>query len=457
MNEATRKTMALWRLSVLGPLCSARLEHGDLKAYLEEAAGRVYLDPDGFPVHVAARTIEEWHYVYQHRGLTGLMPRTRSDCGISRAIRVDVAELAVRAKREKPRRSIRRIIKMLERARKVRVGELSRSSVHRLLQRHQVSARPVRGPSLERRSFLPDHVGDLWMGDAMHGPLVIGRDGKLHKSYQLSQIDAASRYLPHSYFALSEDAASQEYGFEQAVLKHGVPRAYYVDLGSAYVATSLREICAELRVHLLHTAPKDCEAKGGIERYHRTWRDEVGDELPASPMTLEELNAVHWAWLGTEYHARVHDTTKRAPREHFLSEVSQLRPVPRDVDIDALFLHREKRTVRKDGTVRWGGDFLEVRSELCGKKVELRYPPLEPEALPSVFVDGRFYCNTVVLDRKANNGRVRRRVQGEGAPQVEPTGLDPLQLIQDEHYRKTRPVGAPPSPTTPHDDDEDDA
>ena len=455
MNEATRRTMALWRLSVLGPLVSARLEHGDLKSYLEEAACRVYEAPDGFPVTVAARTIEDWHYVYQHRGLSGLEPKTRSDCGFSRSIRADVADLVLRAKREKPRRSIRRIIKMLERARVVQLGELSRSSVHRLLRRNQVSARPLRGPSLERRSFLPDHVGDLWMGDAMHGPMVVGRDGKLHKSYLMSQIDAASRYLAHSYFTLSEDSGSQEYGFKQAVMKHGVPRVYYVDLGSAYIATSLREICAELRVHLIHTAPKDCEAKGGIERYHRTWRDEVGDELPSTPMTLEELNATHWAWLGTEYHARVHDTTKRAPREHFLSEVNQLRPLPRDVDIDALFLHREKRKVRKDGTVRWGGGFLEVRSELCGQVVELRYPPLEPDRLPGVFVDGRFFCDTVVLDRHANNGRVRRRIQGEGAPDVEPSGLDPLQLIQDEHYRRTRPVGAPPSRTTPDEEDDE--
>ena len=40
MNDDTRKQIALWRLAVLGPLMSARLEHGDRRAYFEEAAGR---------------------------------------------------------------------------------------------------------------------------------------------------------------------------------------------------------------------------------------------------------------------------------------------------------------------------------------------------------------------------------------------------------------------------------
>src|SRR5262249_4456483 len=158
-----------------------------------------------------------------------LYPGTRSDRGRSRAITPSVAELIVRAKREKPRRSINRIIRMLERARRVKPGELSRSSVHRLLRVAGISARPARGPAAERRSFIAEHAGDLWVGDVLHGPYVIAPDGKLRKSYLLSQIDDATRFILHSYFALSEDAEAQEYGLKQAILKYGLPRTYYVD------------------------------------------------------------------------------------------------------------------------------------------------------------------------------------------------------------------------------------
>jgi transposase InsO family protein len=311
--------------------------------------------------------------------------------------------------------------------------------VHRLLAARGLSARPVRGPAAERRSFLVEHAGDLWLGDALHGPLVVAPDGRVRKSYLLSLLDGATRYVVHSAFALAESAGAHEAVFQQALRKGGRPRTYYVDLGAAYIARSLRAICAELAIHLLHTAPQDCEAKGAIERWHRTWREEVGDELPAQPLPLAALNATHWAWLGAEYHARVHGTTGRAPREHWLAELAHLRPLPAGTDLDALFLHRASRTVRKDGTVRWAGGFLEVRAELTGRTVELRHDPADPATRPRVYLDGRFACDPVPLDRFRNATRRRRRPRGAPDPTVAPTGLDPLALINREHYQRTRP------------------
>jgi transposase InsO family protein len=431
--------LALWKLSVLGPLVSARLEHGDQLAWLLETAERVHQRPDGRLVKLSPRTLEAWLYRYRKGGLSTLARQPRSDRSTSRAISPEVADLLMRAKRERPRRSIRRLIRMLERARVVRPGELSRSSVHRLLASHGLSARPTRGPSAERRSFLVERAGDLWVGDAMHGPRVLAPDGQIRKSYLLSQIDGATRYLPHSYFATSEAAPEQEYGFKQALLKAGRPRTYYVDLGSAYIARSLRAICGELGVHLLHTEKQDCEAKGVIERWHRTWREEIGDELPDHPLPLADLNALHWAWLGTEYHARRHETTERVPREHWLVQTQELRPLPPGIDLDAVFLHRAQRKVRKDGTVRFAGGLFEVRPELVGKTVELRFDPKDREARPRVFLDSRFLCDTVPLDRLRNASRARRRNLGQPDPWVEPTGIDPLAQILEEHYERTRP------------------
>jgi putative transposase len=447
---------------LLGPLISARLEHGDRQAYFQEAARRAHQKPDGQVVKLSARTIESWYYAHKRGGFEALHPTPRSDCKTSRSIAPEVAELLVRAKREKPRRSIRRIVRMLERAHTVKPGELSRSSVHRLLQLAGVSARPVRGPSAERRSFLHEHAGDLWIGDALHGPLVLGPDGKLRKAYLLSVLDGATRFVVHSAFALSEGAVAHEYGFKQALLKHGRPRGYYVDLGAAYIALSLKLICAELAIQLVHTGPRDPEAKGGIERWHRTWREEVGDELPDRPLSLAELNAKHWAWLAAEYHARIHATTGRAPREHFLAEATHLRPLPRGLSLDELFLHRETRRVRKDGTVHFHGALLEVRAELSETWVELRFDPADDQALPRVFVDGHFVCDTVPLDRLRNATRPRRRLPGEPSPDAAPSGFDPLGLIEADHYQRVRPVAADPkrnpipptsSPTNNDDDD----
>ncbi len=359
-----------------------------------------------------------------------------------------VRDLVLRAKREKPRRSIRRIIRMLERAKVVRAGELSHSSVHRLLAREGISTRPSRredelgevfGMSIEQRSFIAEHVGDLWVGDALHVHRPVRfPEGRVGKAYLLSQIDSASRYLLHSYFARHEGDSDQEHGLKQAILKHGRPRAYYVDRGPAYTARSLRAICPELGCRLIHAGKGDAEAKGVIERWHRTWREEVEDELPRAEVSLEDLSAIHFAWLSREYHLRPHDTTGQPPRERFLAEQDELRPGPSPERLAEIFLHRDKRTVRKDGTVRWAGGFLEVRSELVGQKVELRFDPSDETIAPKVYRNGDFVCDTVPLDRVANMYRPRRRVTGEPAPGVVPTGIDPLAQLVDEHAQANR-------------------
>lgn len=463
MDEESRRAVALFRYAVLGPLVSARLEHGDRVALFVAASRRDHVTADGRVVRISARTIEAWYYAYRAAGLEGLKPTAREDCGTSRSMSEAVRATVLRAKREKPRRSIRRIIRMLERAKLVRPGELSHSSVHRLLAREGISARPSRrddedgdvvGTRVERRSFIAEHVGDLWVGDALHvHRRVRFPDGRIGKAYLLSQIDSASRYITHSYLAAREQDSDQEHGLKQAILKYGVPRLYYVDRGPAYTARSLRSICPDLGCRLLHAGKRDAPAKGVIERWHRTWREEVEDELPREVIALEDLCAFHFAWLAREYHIRAHETTGLPPRERFLAELHELRPAPPLPRLTEIFLHRDKRVVRKDATVRWGGGYLEVRPELVGKEVELRFDPCDDTLRPKVYRDGTFVCDTVPLDRLANMHRARRRVSGEPAPDVEPSGIDPLAQLVDEHAQATRVAHL--AHNTPADDEED--
>src|SRR5687767_4962866 len=106
MKDDDRRSIAMWRVSVLGPLVSARLEHGDRKIYFEETAARVHKRPDGREVKLSARTVEDWFYLYLGGGLAALEPRTRGDLGRSRSISPEITELILRIKRERPRRSI---------------------------------------------------------------------------------------------------------------------------------------------------------------------------------------------------------------------------------------------------------------------------------------------------------------------------------------------------------------
>jgi len=436
VNEDERQKLALWRYAILGPLVSVRRTHGDLREQLAEAAAKHYEHPLSRElVQVSARTIETWYYRYHSGGLPGLTPRLRKDRGQARKLDPELVSLIIRAKREKPRRSLRRLIKILERARKVEPGELSRSTVHRILVRAGVSGRPARRPKTERRSFILEHAGDLWVGDVKHGPRVI-HEQRERKSYSINIIDCATRFIVASRICLDEGAVTHEGVLKEALRTYGRPRIYYVDRGSAYKSNSLGKICADLGIYRLLTLPNDPEPKGVIERWQQTWGAEFLDELPLYPLALADLQSKHWAWLAREYHRREHDTTKREPLEHMLAEVEagQLRELPRGLDFDRVFWHRAKRKVRKNGTVRFGGRLLEVQAELVGKQVELRWDPNEPEQRPQVWLDGAFVCDTVELDLLANASRTRRVLQPEAEPPAEPTGLDPLGDLEREHY-----------------------
>jgi hypothetical protein len=85
-----------------------------VRGLCEQAAARTHQLPDGRYVRLSWRTIETWYYAHKRGGFDALMPERRSDRGRSRALSPELAELILRAKREKPRRSVRRIIRMLE-------------------------------------------------------------------------------------------------------------------------------------------------------------------------------------------------------------------------------------------------------------------------------------------------------------------------------------------------------
>jgi putative transposase len=455
MDEELKRTIALWRFSLLGALVSARREHGELRQMIEAIASRTYKRWDGELVRVKERTIEDWHYRYQSGGLKALEPRDRGDMGRSRAIRAELAELIVAVKRERPRRSIRRIIRMLVRARKALPGELRRSTVHRLLKAQGLSEQPRREAN-ERRSFRKPFAGDLWMGDVMHGPLVRTPEAVERKAYLHLFIDSATRFVTGSGFKLGETAADLESVLKQALLAHGLPRALYVDRGAAQTALSLKTICAELRIELLHCQAGDPEAKGGVERIFRTIRAEYLDELEGETVDLAELNSHFWAWLSVDYHRRPHEGTGQVPLDHWLSQAQELRAAPRGDKLDQVFLHRQWRRVRKDGTVKFQGRLLEVRGELSGLWVELRFDPHAEDPMPQVYVDDRFHCDTVALDRVANSLGLRRRLSPQLPKPHAPSGLNPLDDIRKERERRRRPVsnGQNEQNKEDHDDDE---
>ncbi len=247
--------MALFRLSVLGPLASREhLAHGELKQIIRQLAATPHQIPGSTRAYLCEKTIEAWHYAYQRDGIEALAPKVRSDCGQSK-LPPELQEAIVSAKRDNPKRSIRGIIRLLEMKGLVARGKLKKSSVHRLLKSQGISRLQASAAQPEEhRRFVAENANDLWQGDVMHGPKV-SAGGRWRKTYLVSLMDDASRLITHSAFYLAEGAVQIEGALKQAILKRGLPKKLIIDNGAAYRANSLQGICARLGIRLVYCRP----------------------------------------------------------------------------------------------------------------------------------------------------------------------------------------------------------
>ncbi len=122
----------------------------------------------------------------------------------------------------------------------------------RTLQRHfarpGLNTRPDRSPPSAFGRFEATAPGELWTGDALHGPVISGR-----KTNLFAFIDDYSRALVGFRWGLSEDAVRLEAALRSALAARGVPSSVYLDNGSAMVSRQLLRACASLGVRLVHS------------------------------------------------------------------------------------------------------------------------------------------------------------------------------------------------------------
>ncbi|RQD77364.1 MAG: hypothetical protein D5R97_02555 [Candidatus Syntrophonatronum acetioxidans] len=159
-------------------------------------------------------------------------------------------------------------------------------------------------------------------------------------------------------------------------------------------------------ITVVHTQPFDAASKGKIERFFGNIKSRF---LPLFRQVeiedLEGLNKYFHEWLEKEYHRKEHSALGMTPLDKYLSQVSQLKMVEDPAALKPIFLKRDNRKVRHDGTVSLMTRLFEVPPQFIGQKVELRFD----EELREVYV---FHENKeVALARPVNmadNARVKR-------------------------------------------------
>lgn len=295
----------------------------------------------------------------------------------------------------------------------------------RTLQRHLarlgLNTRPDGSPPAAFGRFEAEAPGELWTGDALHGPTIGGR-----KTYLFAFIDDHSRALVGYRWGLSEDTVRLEAAFRSALAARGVPTSVYLDNGSAMVSRQLLRACASLGVRLVHSKPGRPEGRGKIERVFRSVRIQFLVEIEANPPgDLAELNRRFGAWVETVYHRRVHSETGEAPIDRLLAGDPPTLPTP--AALHEAFLWSEVRMVTKTATVSLFGNTFEVDAALVGSRVEVVFDPFDLES-----VEIRFQGRSMGQGLPHSIGRHSHpQARPDAAPAPSPTGIDYLGLLAD--------------------------
>jgi putative transposase len=437
--EERRTEIALFRYTLILPI--VREPSPRAKQQMRRNLAAVLYDmPHTNRRQVSVTTLRRWEDRYRAGGFDALKPQPRSDRGQPRAVLAETLDRAEALKREQPFRSARSIARILSLDHTNPVPEAKLAP--RTLRRH-LAQRGATTPQLLTeqqpkafRRFERSAFGDLWQGDAMHGPTLPdpAHPDQQRQVFLFAFLDDHTRLVPHAQFYWNEQLPRLEDCFKRAILRYGVPLAVYVDRGKVYTSKQFDTICATLGIQRILATPYAPEGKGKVERFFRFVRSDFLPELKRSTVTsLAQLNESLLAWLEVVYHRQLHTETGQAPLERYRQDPA---PATRPVEPTTLrqaFLHRDQRKVTKTATFSFQGNRYRVPAYLCGRSVELRYDPFDLSHL-------ELWLNNTFL-QMAQPDQLVNPIHPEVTPDPVPpppaaeTGLDYLALLRTEHHR----------------------
>jgi putative transposase len=409
MDEKLREKIALFRYSVIGPLASAELMHGELKRRIRELSTGSYIIPNSRRKTVRPGTIAQWLHWYRKNGIEGLKPKSRSDHGAIRGIGADIGKAIIEKRTECPRMPLRIVLRKLQVEKDLPTLQIPLSSAYRYVRFH-LPKRPVPTTGREQKRFSHRYPNDCWQGDTMHGMYIRDeQDGRSRKTYLIAFIDDATRLITGARFFFSETVQHVKEVIREAVLTYGVPAKLYLDNGRNFCAEDIEIACAAMRCALIHTTAYYPEGKGKIERFFRTVRDSFITGLSAVH-SLTDLNEAFDAWLQHEYNRRPHGGIEGAiPLDTFLKNAeNRLRRLPASIDPAELFCRKESRQVAKDATFRINNALYETEEHLIGRKINVLFDKDDPLNKVKVF-DGPLFIHTVKPIDYIANSQARRR------------------------------------------------
>jgi putative transposase len=259
MDENGRRELSLFRYALIRDAADPVLSKAERGRLVRALSEREHVAPDGRLVRIARGTVDRWIRAYRHGGFEALVPRPRV---VALRTPAETLELAFHLKRERPERTaaqVREIMLVTATDGGEPVPGLRTLQTHLARQGLNVRA-DGRTPGKVYGRFEASVRNELWTGDGLHGPTLVGAAAR--RAVLLAFIDDHSRLLVGWRWGTGEDVFRLEAALRSGLMTRGVPEAILVDRGSPFVSSQVLRACAVLGVKLIHASPRAATTKG---------------------------------------------------------------------------------------------------------------------------------------------------------------------------------------------------
>lgn len=173
-----------------------------------------------------------------------------------------------------------------------------------------------RVPDRERQPLdLAHNINDCWALDFMHDSLYCGRTFRT-----LNVIDEANRECLAIDIGTSIPSARLIRTLERLIDYYGKPQAIRLDNGPEMTSQKFVDWAQVNDIHIRYIQPGKPNQNAFIERFNRTYRNEVLDAYLFD--NIRQVQAITEQWLVDYNEIRPHESLGNIPPTHFMSRLT---------------------------------------------------------------------------------------------------------------------------------------
>jgi putative transposase len=345
---------AMFRFGVVSKV-KLRLERGEsISSAIALCAKEYHLNSaKNKSLKISERTIYRWYRRYSDKNIVGLESEKKDFNSRSSNLSPNFVEFIKIEKSNDPFASIPEIINRA-RVRQIILTQdkICRTTVYRLCKKLELPiARTHNLRIRDMRRFSYSHRMQLVMCDGKH--FKVGLNST--KRVALFFMDDATRMILAVVVGTSESTELFLKGLNKVIISFGLPAIIYVDKGPGFISNDSAKVIARLGSSLVIGTAGYPEARGKIEKFNQTAKNDLLRYLDGRidvDCSCEALEIRLNHYIKEIYNKRPHESLKKeTPYNRFFSDT---RPFTKIIDqniYEKSFVISESRRVSKDNIV----------------------------------------------------------------------------------------------------------